>query len=130
MGEATPTTSPAARQRAQLALLLKTMRPKQWTKNVFVWAALVFDRKLFQLEYLIPTLWAFVIFCLISSAVYLINDLVDIEKDRQHPVKKNRPLASGRLPKSVAIIAAIVIIAVCIPAALALSLKFAIIVIG
>ena len=112
-----------------LRLLLKSMRPKQWTKNVFVWAALVFDRKLFQPEYLLPTLGAFAIFCLISSAVYLINDLVDIEKDRQHPIKKNRPLASGRLSKSAAIVAAIVIIAVCIPAALALNVSFGIIIV-
>lgn len=112
-----------------LRLLLKSMRPKQWTKNVFVWAAVVFDRKLFQPEYLLPTLGAFAIFCLISSAVYLINDLVDIEKDRQHPIKKNRPLASGRLPRSAAIVAAIVIIVVCIPAALALNVSFGIIVI-
>lgn len=113
-----------------LRLLLKSMRPKQWTKNVFVWAALVFDRKLLQTEYLIPTLAGFVIFCLISSAVYLINDLVDIEKDRQHPVKRNRPLASGRLPKSAAMIAAVALIAVCVPASLVLNSSFAIISIG
>jgi len=113
-----------------LRLLLKSMRPKQWTKNVFVWAALVFDRKLLQTEYLIPTLAGFVIFCLISSAVYLINDLVDIEKDRQHPVKRNRPLASGRLPKSAAMIAAVALIAVCVPASLVLNPSFAGISIG
>ncbi len=58
------------------------MRPKQWTKNVFVWAALVFDAKLFKREAFLDTLLTFVLFCLVSSVVYIINDLVDIEKDR------------------------------------------------
>lgn len=110
-----------------LRLLIKSMRPKQWTKNVFVWAALVFDRKLFQTQYLLPTLAGFAVFCLLSSAVYLINDLVDIEQDRQHPVKRNRPLASGQLHKSVAVIAAILIIALCVPAAFALNAAFGVI---
>jgi len=110
-----------------LRLLIKSMRPKQWTKNVFVWAALVFDRKLFQTEYLLPTLAGFAIFCLLSSAVYLINDLVDIERDRLHPVKRNRPLASGQLPKSAAIIAAVLIVAIFEPAAFALNPAFGVI---
>ncbi len=110
-----------------LRLLIKSMRPKQWTKNVFVWAALVFDRKLFQTQYLLPTLAGFAIFCLLSSAVYLINDLVDIERDRLHPVKRNRPLASGQLRKSTAVIAAALIIVVCVPAAFALNVQFGVI---
>ena len=69
----------------QLKLLLKTMRPKQWTKNIFVWAALIFDVKLFARDPFLRTLATFILFCLISGAVYIINDLVDIEKDRQHP---------------------------------------------
>lgn len=107
-----------------LRLLIKSMRPKQWTKNVFVWAALIFDRKLFQTQYLLPTLAGFAIFCLLSSAVYLINDLVDIERDRLHPVKRNRPLASGQLRKSVAVVAAALIIVIGIPAAFALNTAF------
>ncbi len=113
-----------------LKLLLKSMRPKQWIKNVFVWAALIFDRKLFQVEYFLPTLAAFVIFCLISSAVYLVNDLLDIERDRQHPVKRNRPLASGAMPRSIAVIAVAVIIAVCVPSSVLLGTGFAAIVWG
>ncbi|MDH7488399.1 MAG: decaprenyl-phosphate phosphoribosyltransferase [Anaerolineae bacterium] len=115
------------RRNIVLRLLIKSMRPKQWTKNVFVWAALVFDRKLFQTQYLLPTLAGFAIFCLLSSAVYLINDLVDIEHDRQHPVKRNRPLASGQLRKSVAVIAAVLIIVICVPTAFALNVQFGII---
>jgi 4-hydroxybenzoate polyprenyltransferase len=81
-----------------LRALIKTMRLRQWTKNVFVFAALVFDGKLFHLTDFLRTLAGFGLFCLISSAVYIINDLFDVEADRQHPVKKDRPIASGKLP--------------------------------
>jgi 4-hydroxybenzoate polyprenyltransferase len=80
-----------------LRALLKTMRPRQWTKNIFVFAALVFDGKLFHPTDFLRTLAGFGLFCLISSAVYIFNDILDVEADRQHPVKKNRPVASGRL---------------------------------
>ena len=130
MGEATPTTSADARQRSQLRLLIKTMRPKQWTKNVFVWAALVFDVKLFQPALFARTLAAFILFCLISSAVYIINDLVDMPKDRLHPEKRNRPLASGALNPRVAIAGAVVIVIGCFPAALSIDLEFTAILYG
>jgi 4-hydroxybenzoate polyprenyltransferase len=94
-----------------LTALLKTMRPKQWTKNAFVLAALVFDAKLLVPHYLVKALLAFVLFCAISGAVYLINDIADMEKDRQHPAKRNRPLASGQLSPQVAIVAAVLLIA-------------------
>ncbi|MGQ9585419.1 MAG: decaprenyl-phosphate phosphoribosyltransferase [Anaerolineae bacterium] len=92
--------------------LLKTMRPKQWVKNVFVFAALVFDEKLFRPPYVVKAGIAFVLFCLISSAVYLINDIADIEKDRQHPSKRQRPLASGQLSPRTATVAAGVLVVV------------------
>ena len=95
--------------------LLKTMRPKQWIKNIVLFAPLVFDVKLFNLHYLAQTLAGFVLLCLVSGTVYLINDLADIEKDRQHPKKRNRPLASGQVSGSAAIIAAIVIPLVSLP---------------
>ncbi len=85
--------------------LLKTMRPRQWTKNAFVFAALVFDAKLFDPSYLLPTIAGFLLLCITSGTVYLINDLVDLEKDRRHPVKRNRPLPSERLSRPVAIAA-------------------------
>jgi len=81
------------------------MRPRQWTKNAFLFAALVFDGKLFHLPDFLRTLAGFGLFCLISSAVYVFNDLLDVEADRQHPVKKNRPIASGKLPVPAAIAA-------------------------
>lgn len=88
--------------------LIKTMRIKQWTKNSFVLAPLVFDGKLFQFIMLDRALLAMLCFCLASSAVYLLNDLVDIEKDRQHPRKRLRPLPSGQLSPTVAAVAAMV----------------------
>jgi 4-hydroxybenzoate polyprenyltransferase len=95
-----------------LKALLKTMRPRQWTKNGFIFAALVFDKQLFIPQSFLRTLAGFALFCLISSAVYIFNDLADIEADRQHPEKKNRPIPSGKLPASVALTAAIALVVV------------------
>ena len=89
--------------------LLKTMRLRQWTKNGFVFFALIFDKQLFVREPFLRTLGGFFLFCLISSSVYLFNDIMDIEADRKHPEKKHRPLASGKLPINVALIAAFVL---------------------
>lgn len=93
-----------------LKYLLKGMRPKQWTKNIFIFAALVFDRKLFDLPSLGRTAIAFGLFCLMASSVYLINDVVDREADKLHPVKKNRPIASGKLSVSLALAVAIFLV--------------------
>ncbi len=104
--------------------LLKTMRPRQWAKNAVVFAALVFDVKLFDLFYLSRTLIAFGLLCLIAGAVYIINDLADIEKDRLHPRKKHRPLAAGTLSKRTAVIAAAIFLAFALGGAFGLNLKF------
>src|SRR3990170_5934241 len=93
-----------------LTALLKTMRPRQWTKNVFVFAALVFDKQLLIPESFLRTLGGFFLFCLVSSSVYIFNDLADIEADRQHPEKKNRPIAAGKLPVNVAWVAGIILV--------------------
>jgi len=92
-----------------LSALIKAMRPRQWTKNGFVFFALIFDKQLFSLGPFLRTLEGFFLFCLISSAVYLLNDISDIEADRQHPEKKHRPLASGELPVGVARGAALIL---------------------
>lgn len=89
-----------------LLALLKAMRPQQWTKNLFVFAGVVFARKVVEPGPLLASLVAFALFCLLSSAVYLANDIVDAEQDRQHPAKRNRPIASGRLSASAAGVAA------------------------
>lgn len=108
--------------------IFKTLRPKQWTKNGFVFAALVFDVKLFQPDLLLRTLAGFVLLCLISGTVYLINDLVDVEKDRQHPVKRNRPIAAGVVPFGVAMAVAFLLPAITLPLSYALNVTFGIIV--
>ncbi|HUV89706.1 MAG TPA: decaprenyl-phosphate phosphoribosyltransferase [Anaerolineae bacterium] len=95
--------------------LIKTMRPKQWVKNVFIFAPLTFDVKLFNLYYLAKTMAGFVLLCLISGAVYIVNDLADIEQDRQHPEKRKRPLPSGQLSTHVALAAAVVMPLVGLP---------------
>jgi len=98
-----------------LPALLKTMRLRQWTKNGFVFFGLIFDKQLFLREPFLRTLAGFFLFCLISSAVYLFNDITDIEADRKHPEKKHRPLASGKLPVNVALITAVLLTAIVIP---------------
>ncbi len=110
--------------------ILKTLRPKQWTKNGFIFAALVFDIKLLQIDPFIKTAFGFALLCLISGTVYLINDLVDIEKDRQHPIKKNRPIPSGQVPFNIAVIVAIILPTVCLPLGFLLNPIFGIIVTG
>ena len=77
--------------------IIRELRPKQWTKNIIIFAALIFSKNLFQTVYLLSALLAFAGFCLISSAVYVMNDLVDRERDRQHPIKRRRPIAAGRI---------------------------------
>lgn len=108
-----------------LKALIKAMRPKQWTKNGFVFFALVFDKQLFNREPFLRTLEGFFLFCLISSTVYLFNDIADVESDRQHPEKKHRPIASGALPLNAAWTAAFVLSFVTLSLAYLLSPVFA-----
>ena len=108
--------------------LFKSLRPKQWTKNGVIFAALIFDVKLFQIEPLLRTVIGFFLLCAISGAVYLINDLVDVEKDRQHPTKKNRPIPSGQVPFKTAVAAALIIPAVCLPLSFWLDFYFGVII--
>ena len=97
----------------KLFKFLRLIRVHQWIKNVFVFVPLLFSLHLFNKDYLITTLFAFLVFCLASSAIYVINDLVDIESDRAHPVKRNRPLPSGAISQTSAIItAALLLVAV------------------
>ncbi|MCL4871512.1 MAG: decaprenyl-phosphate phosphoribosyltransferase [Anaerolineae bacterium] len=87
----------------ELKSLLKAMRPRQWPKNVlFIYAPLVFDGKLDEPLSVARVTVTTVLFILMSSAIYLLNDLADVESDRQHPDKQNRPIASGKLPEGVA----------------------------
>lgn len=85
---------------------LQLIRVHQWIKNIFVFVPILFSLHIFEEDYLLTTIFAFLVFCLASSAIYVINDLVDIDADRSHPLKKNRPLPSGAISKSSALVTA------------------------
>ncbi|MBK5109131.1 MAG: decaprenyl-phosphate phosphoribosyltransferase [Anaerolineales bacterium] len=107
-----------------LRALLVSMRPKQWMKNVLIFTALIFDEKLLDLQAFLVTCAGFILFSLVSSSVYLLNDITDVEADRQHPKKKNRPIASGDLKISTARWAVVVLLFLAIPLAYILSPGF------
>lgn len=113
--QATPITAMTPRLSilARLQALFDALRPRQWTKNLAVFVGLVFAQRLFNLVAFERTTLAFITFCLASSSIYLLNDLIDIEKDRLHPVKRKRPLASGRLPASWAVVGMGVLLLMC-----------------
>ncbi len=108
--------------------ILKSMRPKQWAKNAIIFAALVFDRQLSNIPALLHIFAGFILFCLVSSSVYLINDILDKEADKNHPKKSKRPIASGNLPVSTAIIAVGLFLIVVFPVAYFLSPTFLLII--
>jgi 4-hydroxybenzoate polyprenyltransferase len=111
--------------RASLPLnLLISLRPRQWTKNLLVFAGLIFGQKLLERGALERATAAFAIFCVLSGVIYLINDLRDREADRLHPDKARRPIASGALPPSAAAISAVVLGSGGLLAAFALDLEF------
>jgi 4-hydroxybenzoate polyprenyltransferase len=110
--------------------LIRTMRPKQWTKNIIIYAGLVFDGQLLALQPFIDVTLSFILLCLVASTIYIINDLVDIESDRQHPRKQYRPLPSGQLPVPVAIAAAFVIPLFSLILAISYSPAFAIVLVA
>lgn len=98
-------------KKIQPLALLKLMRPKQWIKNCFVFAAIMFSGNLFNIDLFILTLIAFALFSLSASSVYIINDICDRNKDRAHPKKCNRPIASGAVSIPQAVILLIILIA-------------------
>ncbi len=103
------------------------MRPRQWVKNSFVFAALIFSQHLLNLDYFLKTLWAFLLFCALSGAVYIINDIFDIQKDRQHPDKSKRRIASGRFPVKDAVLSSAAIAVVSLIISFSLSFGFGIV---
>lgn len=89
-------------------LLLKTARPRQWLKNFALYATLLFSGLIFRnLEYFLTVTYSFIIFCILTSSIYIINDILDVDSDKNHPYKKKRPIASGQLPIPNAVFAAI-----------------------
>ena len=110
---------------SSLGLLLSSLRPEQWTKNLFVFAGTLFGGHLFDAGAMARATAAFVIFCALSGVVYVLNDLVDRAADQRHPLKRLRPIASGRLSPRIAAIAAALLGVVAVAAAMALSATFA-----
>jgi 4-hydroxybenzoate polyprenyltransferase len=103
--------------------ILRSLRPRQWAKNLFVFAGLIFSQNLLS-----PLVWpavaAFLIFCGLSGAIYLLNDVADADKDRLHPEKRRRPVASGALPRGIALVAGVLILAGSLVLAFQLSWRF------
>ena len=109
-----------------ISSILRSMRPNQWVKNSFLFAGALFGRYAgapVGAADLLYVVLAFLCFCFLSGAVYLVNDVVDRERDREHPIKRNRPIASGRLPVSMALLATLLCVVVAGALAAAISLR-------
>jgi 4-hydroxybenzoate polyprenyltransferase len=120
----------ASERRSLVRDLLVSLRPHQWTKNLLVFAGLIWGEKLFDPVAVAMTIGAFAIFCALSGVVYLLNDIADRHTDREHPLKRRRPIASGALPAPVAITAAGVIGAGALAAAFALRWQLGLVSLG
>src|SRR6266699_677169 len=128
---AMPDASIAGASGRRLALnLLTAIRPGQWTKNLLVFAGLLFGMRLFEPSAVMLAVAAFLIFCGLSSTVYLVNDIVDRDSDRLHPLKAMRPIASGALPVSAAVTAAAAIATIAMAGSIAIGWRFAIVAVG
>lgn len=114
----------------KIADILKTMRPKQWIKNTFVLAALIFSKSFMDTRAVILSFTAFILFCLASGAVYIINDIIDRDKDKLHPRKCKRPIASGRLKVGEALSVAVVLLVLVIALGVYLSPSFAMVLVA
>ena len=111
-------------------LIFKTMRPRQWTKNLLVFAALIFSQNLSNLPMVSDATIAFIIFCLLSGSVYTLNDLLDVKQDRTHPKKSQRPLASGKLQPPIAIVSGSILVLLSLVNAFWLNTNFGFIALG
>ena len=104
--------------------LWESLRPKQWTKNFFIFAGILFSQNIFHSSLLVRVILAFLIFCLLSGSIYILNDITDLERDRRHRLKSQRPLASGKLKVSQAIIALIILSSLSLTTSWFLNLPF------
>lgn len=104
--------------------VIKSLRVQQWIKNFFVFAPLIFSQNVFNLPLLIKTVLAFVLFCILSGAAYLLNDIQDLNEDKLHPVKSKRPLASGKLEKKHAFFASLLLVLLGLTGAYFLNINF------
>lgn len=110
--------------------LFVSLRPSQWTKNLIVFAGLIFGQRLLDPGSVLYAAGAFAVFCTLSGVVYLINDVADRDADRQHPIKRNRPIASGAVPVSTALSLAAVLAVAALTAAFSLRLEFGLVSLG
>jgi 4-hydroxybenzoate polyprenyltransferase len=117
----------AAGSRSTAVLLIHSLRPEQWTKNLIVFAGLIFGLELFDRQAVLRSVAAFAVFCVLSGVVYVINDIMDRDADRRHPLKARRPIASGALPPSLAGGAAAALAVVALAAAFALGIPFGVV---
>lgn len=109
----------------QISAFTQAIRPKEWVKNLLVFTGVIFSGSLVDTRALVVSVLGFILFCLASSGIYLVNDLCDLTKDQEHPVKRNRPLASGRLNVQIARAAALVFLLGSLAGSLALNQFFA-----
>ena len=109
---------------SKVALYISALRPKQWIKNLIVLAPLIFSRNLFRPDMAGLSFLALGVFCLLSGAVYVFNDIVDYRQDRAHPIKRNRPIASGRIPRRGALAFGMVVAAVGLSIAVLTDMSF------
>jgi 4-hydroxybenzoate polyprenyltransferase len=108
----------------KLLEIVKSLRIQQWIKNFFVFAPLIFSQNVFNLPLLAKTTVAFILFCLLSGAAYILNDIHDQEEDKLHPVKSKRPLASGKLKKNHALFACVFLVLLGLAGAYLLNIQF------
>jgi len=108
----------------KILAIIKSLRVQQWIKNFFVFAPLIFSQNVFNLPLLIKTVLAFVLFCILSGAAYLLNDIQDLEEDKLHPKKSKRPLASGKLEKKHAFFASLLLVLLGLTGAYFLNINF------
>jgi 4-hydroxybenzoate polyprenyltransferase len=107
-----------------LADYIRLLRPQQWFKNVFVFAGLIFSRHFIYPDSIEKSIYAFLIFSILSSSGYIINDIFDYNEDKAHPVKSKRPIAAGKIARGKAALLAIVLFAVSLVAACLLNIDF------
>ncbi len=110
--------------------IIKSLRPHQWTKNFFVFAPLIFSENVFNFPLILKSVLAFALFCVLSGAIYIWNDLRDIDEDKLHPLKSQRPLASGRLEKTPAVLAFVFLCVLGLSLSFVLNLNFFLLALG
>ena len=113
-----------------LLAFIENLRPRQWTKNLILYAGLIFSQNTAEPELLLRATLGVLIFCLLSGSVYVMNDIADAEMDRRHPVKRGRPIASGRLPVRSAVVGAVLLVLASLAGAVALGPGFGLTALG